>query len=238
MTRRYAALSFDVGYTLIEPLHEADAIVRGLLDELGLQPDPDALQRAYDRAERLFLEDYFRPLGDTWEADERILGFYRRYYRQLLNDLGVEQPDERHAHVIIERYLGPENWRTYPGVLPTLKTLHDQGYKLGIASDWGSGLTRMLHKLGLGRYLDWALVSGAIGYAKPSPQFYRLVVQRAGVAADQIVHIGDSYYADVLGARTVGMDAIMIDWRRRAWPKLDVPLIHDLNELPELLISR
>jgi FMN phosphatase YigB (HAD superfamily) len=92
-----------------------------------------------------------------------------------------------------------------------------------------------LHRLGLSRYLDWALVSGAIGYAKPSPHFYGLVVKRAGVASAQIVHVGDSYYADVRGARTVGIDAIVIDWQRRPWPKLDVPLIHHIAELPPLL---
>jgi hypothetical protein len=34
------------------------------------------------------------------------------------------------------------------------------------------------------------------------------------------------------------MDAILIDWRRREWPALDVPLIYDLAELPLLLDPR
>ena len=82
------------------------------------------------------------------------------------------------------------------------------------------------------------LASGLIGASKPSPALYRLAVQRAATSAERIVHVGDSYYADVLGARTVGMDAILIDWRRRTWPPLDIPLIHDLSELPPLLDRR
>lgn len=233
----YAAISFDVGFTLIEPYREPTAIVTGLLEELELTPDDATLHAAYHRAERLFVEDYLRPLGDTWTADERILQFYRRYYDQLLRDLGVDQPDPRYADAIITRYLDPANWRLYPQVLETLMALHEQGYRLGIASDWGVGLPRILHTLGLSRYLDWALVSALIGAAKPSPQFYRLVVQRAGMPADRIVHVGDSYYGDVLGARTVGITPVLIDWRRRSWPKLDVPVIHELAALPALLAA-
>jgi putative hydrolase of the HAD superfamily len=236
-SRRYDAISFDAGYTLIDSHREAAAVVADLLAELGITPDDESLQAAYHRAERLFLEDYFRPLNDTWEADERILRFYRRYYRQLLGDLGIEHPDDRYAHLIIERYLDPSNWRTFPGVLDTLAALRERGYRMGIASDWGSGLTRILHALALSRYMDWAVISGAIGAAKPSPHFYGLVLKRANAPASRIVHVGDSYYADVRGARTVGMEAILIDWRHRGWPRLDVPVIHDLAELLDILES-
>ncbi|HEX6289926.1 MAG TPA: HAD-IA family hydrolase [Herpetosiphonaceae bacterium] len=233
--RRYTAISFDVGYTLIEPIGEAPTIVATLLAELGVQPDDAALSAAHRRAERLFLADYLRPLSDTWEADERINRLYLRYYGQWLAEMGVSDPDARYAQTIIDRYLDPANWRLYPHVLETLSALHAQGYRLGIASDWVSGLPRILHTLGLSRYLDWALVSGAIGFAKPSQEFYRLVLRRAEVRPEQIVHVGDSYYADVRGARTVGMDAILLDWRRRTWPRLDVPVIHAIAELPPLL---
>lgn len=233
--RRYTAISFDVGYTLIKPHREAPDFVAELLQTEGITHDPATLSAAYERAERFFLEDYLRPLNDTWTADAHIHGFYVRYYTRWLADLGVPNPDGRHGPLIIERYLDPANWQLYPGVLETLAQLRTTGYRLGIASDWGSGLPRILHALGLSRYLDWAVVSGAIGFAKPSPQFYRLVAQRAKLHAAQIVHVGDSYYADVRGARTVGMDAVLIDWQRRAWPKLDVPLIHALSELPDVL---
>jgi putative hydrolase of the HAD superfamily len=232
--RRYNTISFDIGYTLIEPLQEAPEVVAAVLHELGVTPDSAELEIAYRRAERLFLEDYLRPLNETWTADVHIERFYVGYYTQVLADLGVDDPESQHARTIIDRYLHPHNWRLYPQVLQTLETLREHGYRLGAASDWVSHLTRILHHLGLSRYLEWVVISGAIGFAKPSPQFYRLVVQRAHVPVEQIVHVGDSYYADVRGARTVGMNAILVD-RRRRWPKLDVPVVHDLAELPGLL---
>jgi putative hydrolase of the HAD superfamily len=232
--RRYHVISFDVGYTLIKPHQEADQIVAGLLAELGVTPGDQTLQAAYHRAERLFLEDYLRPLNETWTADEHIERFYTRYYVQLLGDLGVDDPDHQHARTIIGRYLDPDNWRIYPDVLPALDALREQGYTLGAASDWGTNLFRILHTLGLSRYLEWVVISGAVGAAKPSPHFYELMVARAGVPPSQIVHVGDSYYADVQGARTVGVDAILID-RAQRWPKLDVPVIYELGQLSTVL---
>jgi HAD superfamily hydrolase (TIGR01509 family) len=223
-----------MGYTLIEPHMEAPAIVTTLLVDLGMQPDDATLQAAYERAERLFIEDYLRPLNNTWTADAHIERFYTRYYVQLLADLGVDDSDAQHARTIIARYLAPSNWRIYPDVLPALDALRAQGYHLGAASDWGTNLIRILHALGLSRYLEWVVISGAVGAAKPSPHFYDLMVRRAGVPAAQIVHVGDSYYGDVRGARTVGAHAVLID-RAQRWPRLDVPVIHDLRALTDLL---
>ncbi len=234
MTQRPTTISFDIGYTLIEPHMEAPEIVTTLLADLGVERDAAMLHAAYQRAERVFIEDYLRPLNETWTADAHIERFYTRYYVQLLADLGVADPDARHARTIIARYLDPANWRTYADVLPALDALSAQGYHLGAASDWGTNLIRILHALGLSRYLEWVVISGAVGAAKPSPHFYELMVQRAGVPATRIVHVGDSYYGDVQGARTVGAHAILID-RARRWPQLDVPVIHDLHELADLL---
>lgn len=234
-SRRYLAISFDVGHTLIDARRSPPQIVADLLAELGHHTTPELLQAAYQRAERLFLEDYLRPLCDTWEADERIQRFYCDYYLRILRELELPQAQERHALTIIARYLEPTNWQPYPGVIDTLAELRARGYRLGAASDWGTNLRRILQHLGLTRYLDWVIISGALGVAKPSPGFYRLVVQRAGVPAARIVHVGDSYYADVRGARTVGMDAVLIDWRRRDLPRLDVPVIQRLSDLLDML---
>lgn len=225
-----SAVSFDAGYTLVEPLREAPVIVAELLSERGIVPEPRVFEAAYLRAERLFAQDYLRPLGDTWTADRTIQAFYIKYYAQLLADLEADD-DERGGVEIIRRYLEPANWRLYDDVLPALIRLREAGLRLGVASDWGSSLFPILHSLGLSRFFDWAVASGAVGFAKPSPQFYRIVVQRAGVPAEQIVHVGDNYYADVRGARTVGMQTLLIERHGRQLPPLDVPVIETLADL-------
>lgn len=233
--RMYDAISLDAGYTLIRPVQEAPLIVAGRLKQIGVEAASEQLTAAWHRAEQLFLDDYSAPQSLTWTSDGRIQQLYERYYTQLLGDLGVDDPERTHARAIISAYNDPENWIAYEGVPEVLAELAHRKYRLGIVSDWVSGLPRILHRLGLSRYLDWVLVSGAIGVSKPSPALYRLAVQRAGVRPERMLHVGDSYYADVMGARTVGMHALLIDWHGRTWPKLDVGLINSISELLTLL---
>ena len=233
--RRYDAISLDAGYTLIQPVREAPVVVGERLQGLGITPEEQVLLAAWRRAEQFFLADYLAPHSTTWTSDAQIQRLYERYYDQLLRDLGVDDQNLAHARAIIAAYNDPENWVAYEGVEAALAELVAYGFRLGVVSDWVSGLPRILHRLGLTRYLDWVLVSGVIGLNKPSPALYQLAVRRAGTTADRMVHVGDSYYADVRGARAAGMDAILIDWRGRTWPKLDVPLIHSLAELRSVL---
>ena len=237
MTRqhRFDAISLDAGYTLIRPVQEAPLIVAGHLQQIGVEAAPEQLTAAWRRAERLFLDDYLAPESLTWTSDLRIQTLYERYYMQLLGDLGVADPERTHARAIISAYNDPENWITYEDVPETLAELARRDYRLGIVSDWVSGLPRILHRLDLSRYLDWVLVSGAIGFSKPSPALYGLAVRRAGTLPDRMLHVGDSYYADVMGARAAGMHALLIDWRGRTWPPLDVGLIDNISELLRLL---
>ena len=234
----YDTISLDAGYTLLQPIREAPTIVRDHLRATGTEVSETDILAAWHRAERFFLADYLAPLSTTWASDHQIQRLYKQYYAGLLGDLGVDDHEGRHSTAIISDYSVPANWITYPRVPETLAALRERGYRLGIVSDWVSGLLGILRHLGLTRYFDWVLASGLIGASKPSPALYRLAVQRAATSADRMLHVGDSYYADVRGARTVGMDTMLIDWHRRAWPPLDVPLIHDLAELPVLLDRR
>ncbi|MBA3947462.1 MAG: HAD-IA family hydrolase [Herpetosiphonaceae bacterium] len=232
---QYRALSFDVGYTLIGPVAEAKEVVAGFLASRGLHPTAAEVATAYVRAEELYQRHYHQPLNDTWSSDQGIHTFFTEYYGQLLGELGLPDPDGIHAAAIIEHYLEPTNWHLYPGVHPTLIELRRRGFRIGVASDWGTGLWRILQTLGLTQLFDWTVVSGGIGFAKPSAAFYGLVVKRAGVPAHTILHVGDTYRADILGARTVGMDGVLIDWQGRSWPRLDVPVLASLSELLDLV---
>ena len=116
--------------------------------------------------------------------------------------------------------------------------------QIGIVSDWGSNLRDIVTGLGLDRYLDFVLASGAIGLAKPNPAFFRVALERADLDAADALMVGDSYRADVRGAWGAGVDALWLD--RRDGPSLnalagdaptDVRRIHSLDEVPVILLG-
>ncbi|GAC1642302.1 MAG: hypothetical protein NVS4B8_11390 [Herpetosiphon sp.] len=231
----YRAISFDAGYTLLSPVEEAHLVVERMLAQRGIVPTPQAIAAAYDRAEALYHHQYHQPLNETWASDASIHGFFQKYYVQFLADLGVDDAEGAQARAIIAHYNQSQNWRLYPGVIETLQELRARGFRIGIASDWGSDLRHILLGHGITPLLDWAVISGSVGCAKPSPTFYNEVVRRAGVPPSEIVHVGDSYRGDILGARTVGIDGILIDWTGRPMPRLDVAVIPNIQTLLPLL---
>jgi putative hydrolase of the HAD superfamily len=200
----------------------------------GIPPTDDALQRAWDAADRWFWEEYHRPDNDTWTNDERIRRTWRHHHGLMLRELGVDDPELRLVDAVIAAYNQTDNWRPFPDVAPSLDALRRPGRTVGVVSDWSTHLPTLLDALDLRRRLDFVLVSALAGTAKPSARLYHQALDTAGVAPHEALMVGDSYAADVLGARAAGMDAVLLD-RQGSHPPVDVPVIRSLAELAELI---
>lgn len=75
---------------------------------------------------------------------------------------------------------------------------------------------RILH-LGLAERVDFILVSGEFGVAKPDPAFFAEALRLAGVPAAAAVMIGDNPAADVGGAKASGLRAVWLDRSGAGW---------------------
>ncbi len=240
---RYELVCLDAGFTLLSPRRTLVDALRGVLAEHGLVPDDEALQRAWRAADAWFWDEYHRPGNDTWTRDDAIEATWRRYHDIMLRELGM-QGRRSLVERILEAQFSADTWEIYPDVIPALEALRagdgDGHPSIGVVSDWGSSLTRILEDLGLGPYLDFVLASGAVGHAKPDPAFFRLALERAEVSPDRAVMVGDSYQADVVGARSAGMEGVLLlrtDGGAGS-PAPDapgVPVIASLAELPALV---
>ena len=70
-------------------------------------------------------------------------------------------------------------------------------------------LPEIVTGLGLGRYFNVIVNSAATGYEKPHPQAFRLALERAGWPTSAWM-IGDNPVADVAGAVSAGLRAILV----------------------------
>jgi putative hydrolase of the HAD superfamily len=55
------------------------------------------------------------------------------------------------------------------------------------------------------------VISTHAGAAKPAREIFAHALARTGTSADEALHVGDSYEADVLGARQAGLMPVLID---------------------------
>lgn len=198
------ALCFDLGNTLIE-----------------FGPRQIALQ--YDLLKRE-LEKMFGPCdGVALKAvrDRQIVAPYSNGYRE--NDLrvcgtelvrevyGVE-PEERHVDVLAEaRYRAfMEGMEVAEAVLALLAKLKTR-YRLALLSNYpcGRSIRDGLAHLGLAPFFECVVVSGEVGFVKPHPKPYELLLEGLGLEANRCVYIGDNWLADVQGAKGIGMRAVL-----------------------------
>ncbi len=88
--------------------------------------------------------------------------------------------------------------------------------------------------LGLAQRLGVALISDAIGLAKPDPRIFQRAAEALDVAPSDCVLIGDNPEKDVLGAAAVGMRAVWFR-ARIPWPEALPPARESATSLREVL---
>ena len=109
-----------------------------------------------------------------------------------------------------------------PGATEALTELAGH-YRLALATnarDSGSLAVRdALRRVRLDAVFDVVATSKEMGAAKPDPAFFRAVLARVGCAPDEAVMVGDSYDADVVGAKMAGLRAIWYNPAQAACPE-------------------
>jgi putative hydrolase of the HAD superfamily len=244
----YRLVCLDAGFTLLTPRRTLADALAGVLEERGHPVEREDLRRAWDVADRWFWDEYHRPDNRTWGDDAEIERTWREYHSLMLRELGFADRAHELLDAILASQFASDAWELYPDVEPALVELRRMGgISIGVISDWGSNLEGILAALGLGRYVDLTLASGAVGLAKPDPAFFRLALERTGVDASEAMMVGDSLRADVEGARAAGMEGVLLARPRdreegdddHGAPPVEVPpgitLIRSLAELPELV---
>ena len=160
-------------------------------------------------------------------------------YRDFLTELGVRDYLDQMTWELLqsEHSLFAASAATlYDDTVPTLEHLRDAGFKLAIVSNWDTPLDPLTERLGIAHYFDIIVASHdtRVLSAKPDPHIFNYTLAAVGVSAEEAVHVGDTYEADIIGARNAGIRPILIDrdnTQAGRWKET----IRDLSELPELL---
>jgi putative hydrolase of the HAD superfamily len=237
---RYSLVCLDAGFTLLAPRRTLAQTLAGVLEQRGHPVSTDEIHRAWEVADRWFWDEYHRPENETWGHDDRIEQTWREYHTVMLEEIGYRDRSHDFLDAILASQFAPDSWELYPDVEPALSSLRQlPGLQVAVVSDWGSSLHGLLAGLGLDRYLDFVLASGAVGVSKPNPAFFRIALERAGVEPAEALMVGDSLRADVQGAQAAGMDGVLLVRPEGAAQTdqliEDVPRIASLAELPRLV---
>ncbi|MBC7222065.1 HAD family hydrolase [Candidatus Bipolaricaulota bacterium] len=116
-------------------------------------------------------------------------------------------------------------------------------YVLALAGNQPVSALKILEKAGLLSYFRWKEVSEGMGVAKPSPLFFRMILDGLGVEPKEAVMVGDRLDHDVFPARLLGMRTVRVLLGPYSGQRPPSPLhlphasIPDLSTLEEALLD-
>lgn len=103
-------------------------------------------------------------------------------------------------------------WQPMPHVHQTLRLMQERGFKLAIVSNAAdnANVQRLIDNIHLRSYFDPIIVSANVGVRKPNPKIFQPVLKAWGFPPYEVVMIGDTLGADILGAKNAHMKSIWV----------------------------
>lgn len=223
-------ITFDAGQTLVE----LD------LDFLAV--------RLAERGVAVRVEDLHAAAPAAWRHYDALVdakSSHAAAWQQLMIHLvsapaGVTSDRARDlAAWLYRENAGANLWRKpIRGMVDLAARLAGGGAKVAVLSNSEGRLAELLAEVGVASHFAAIIDSGRIGIEKPDPRIFAHALAELGVAADHpAIHIGDSWDADVVGARRAGWRAV---WYGRRVAAVDDPAIaiaRDWNEAAAALAA-
>ena len=223
------AVTFDA-YRTILTLDRPFERLHAELVAAGLTVSPEAAERAM----RLEMEYYRHHHLDGSNA-HTIRLFRRHCARVLFDGLAAEGVAfDLSADEQVEILLGCVQFRLYDDVLPAFSLCRRKRLGIGILSNWDYTLPDHLATLGVSALYDTVTVSATVGAAKPDRRIFLAALAGLGVEPAALVHVGDEYETDILGAQALSIRAILLD-REGNYPDANCDRITSLAELADML---
>jgi putative hydrolase of the HAD superfamily len=200
------AVFFDAVGTLIHPDPPAPAVYAAVARRYGSRLEVEAIT-AHFRAAFRRQEAIDRLNG--WRTDEdREYARWRAIVAETLTDVTDAEACFRELYAHFAR---PDAWRVQAGAGPTLQSLAERSWHIGMASNFDARLRGVAAGLPELAPVRTIVISSEVRFRKPAESFFAEIARQAEMDLAKIIYVGDDFANDYAGARAAGMKAILFD---------------------------
>jgi HAD superfamily hydrolase (TIGR01509 family) len=235
MHNEIAAVFFDMGSTLSLQNPTREELLSDFLGQQGYKRSLHDVRRALMNAD-VWWHRWAEEVPFGWRNKETLQALRQKYRDAFLDalDLGSHDGLQEALADLFRTSIMRRHNALFPDVPPTLNALRAAGLRLAIVSNWDDSLTSHCDDLGLTPFFETIVGSLAVGYEKPDPRIFQAALDRLGLSAHQVIHVGDIYPSDVVGARRAGITPVLID-RYDLQPEADCLRVHSLTDIVPLV---
>ena len=188
-----------------------------------------------EKARGPFRESLRRHIDENinYPTEEELAEFRLRNARRTVQALGVEAS----AEVLIEVLDRRIHFNPYSESEEVMEELTRMGLPLYVVSNWDVVLEGVLDGLGWTRYFSGIIASAKVGSDKPAKGIFEEALRMSGVPRSRAVHVGNDSIAEVWGAASCGVDAVLVNRKGVLEAPEAVVVIPNLSWLPALVRS-
>lgn len=235
-------VTFDLYDTLVEADPPGWDRFNIALQRVGYDIPRDEVMRAYTAGQRFFTQENGRvPIRDRGE--DGIAEFRRNLTGVSLEALGL--PTDRDTLIKVMTHFQDETqrhgelkYRTFDDVPGMLQLLKKNRIMRGVISNADDDVTRFCLHMGFAEQMDIIVTSALVGWEKPDARTFYAALEPFNLPASSVLHVGDQPESDIVGARAIGMAAVLLD-RYDQYPDEphDALRVNSLDTLTEILLD-
>mgnify|MGYP005810624929 CR=1 FL=1 len=227
---RYTVLTFDCYGTLIDWESGILSALRPIFTNRSISVSDIELLERYGEIEATLEGGAYKP--------------YRQILRECVAGLGLRHNFSPTATEMDGLPNSLQYWQPFPDSAAALRRLKTR-YKLAIISNVDDDLFAASAKH-LEVPFDHVITASQVRSYKPSHNNFERAFETIGVAREQILHVAQSIYHDIVPARALGISSVWVNRRKRlsgsgatfpaeGRPDLEVP---NMRSLADLLIEK
>lgn len=242
--KKYKAVIFDLFDTVVNfnPSRLPSKLINGVQVRSTSSAVYEVFKKFYKHVD---FDEFHAPFVESFvEFQKKKLEEHREFHNRerfkiMLNKLSIE--DEPHSEELLDKmvlaHMGeiaaavdfPEENEI---VLDSLK----KNYRLALISnfDYAPTAYAILEKFNIKRYFEKIVISMEVGWRKPKSDIFHRCLDLLEIKSEEAIFVGDNFDADVIGAKTVGIDVIWINKNSEPHKGMDIKPDYTVSKLAEV----